>query len=664
MRPHRFHAAARSHRWTTVLIVIAVLVTFVPAPDPIAAQPVAGPTATFTVETFTGPDFVDFWWDPSDIPDCEAFSVWRKTDSTPYALVGTPACGAGLFTDSTASPDIGYQYQLSVQDDTEPPVTLYTVFKSATPGQVGGTLHRSLSLGGALTVGGISVAADGALALNNVSVTGGTIHDWAGSPPEQGTVVVNGGMFDGTAFGLTGASSTIAGGTFTGAVVSTQSGVQGAVFDDATLGFEGDASIALSANAFTGSLVSIADTVDADIGTNDFLSSTLSIRGAVGADVYDNAFVDSSLRIWEQAAVVVAANTFSGTVPGTLAFVDVTTDAGVAIDNNTLAASNASGLRPAIRIQPETTPADLVSYTISGNVLTGKQAGLGIQVLTACGEAVPTVEITGNTVSRFARAIDLSNQVCPGGAVGATINGNTLTGNTYAIYDDLHGAESALAAHSNCIAGNATGGIYCSNVGNVLSANDNYWGHTTGPAHPTNPDGLGDRIWCSEAATEVVFAPWLESHACYVCGLTVAAVETVQTVQAISNTMPLVTGKPTIVRVYPDVDAGFAVVDGTLTGTRSGTDLGTLVARSPIAAGSILDWDAARMNADAGLIFDLPQDWLAGVVTMRVEVTDRCGDGRDAARRFRLAHRFRPALAPTRSHHRRDSRADHHRCVQ
>jgi hypothetical protein len=62
-------------------------------------------------------------------------------------------------------------------------------------------------------------------------------------------------------------------------------------------------------------------------------------------------------------------------------------------------------------------------------------------------------------------------------------------------------------------------------------------------------------------------------------------------------------------------------VDGTLTGSRDGVPLGTLQAGSTIQAGGITDWDAARADVDARHIFDLPQEWLHGVVTLQAEVT-------------------------------------------
>ncbi len=607
-----------------VLLLFAYNSTEIPQ---VAASPTSPTVESAQVESFTGPDFVDFWWDPANISGCDTITLWRKAPSEgSYTVVATPACGAGLVTDTSPSPGITYTYQFIVQNDAAPPLTIYSNIMTATPGQIGGNLHRNLSLGGSLTLGsGINVGANALLTLNGANITGGSIYDWIGnwdqSVREQGTVIVTGGTFDGVFFNLKNIASTITGGHLTNVSVSTRADVKDVVFNASNIGFAGNGSVALSGNTITGSTVSATDTIDADISANTFTTSPLSIAGSAGAAVYDNTFVESIARVRQHAVVTLNANTFSGYVPDTIAFIDVTSDAGVTIDGNTLHIDNTSGTRPAISIQPDSTPAGGTAYAISNNILTGSDAGTGIKVSTGNSADIPDITITDNTVARFERAVDLNNTIYPGSTIIATINGNTLTGNVYGILADVHGMANVVLAHNNCIAGNTTAGIYCSNVGNVIDATDNYWGHRTGPSHLTNPDGLGDRIWCSDAAAEINFEPWLENHACYISGLKIAEMEVIQTVQTISNTIPLVAEKLTVVRVYPDMDAGYTAVYGTLTGLRDGVSLGTLQAHSPIQAGSIADWDTARADADTSFIFDLPQNWLHGVVTLKAEVT-------------------------------------------
>ncbi len=339
-----------------------------------------------------------------------------------------------------------------------------------------------------------------------------------------------------------------------------------------------------------------------------------------------NSFSGSAVRVWQQAQVTVSGNFFNGFIPDTLAFIDVTTDAGVIINGNTLQVGNMTGTRPALSIQPDTTPSHPgAAYTMSNNILIGKNAGTGVQVHADCNADVPDISMIDNTIAGFNLAVSLNNTVCAGGVISATITGNTLTGNSYGILANLDAAGNALSVHNNCIASNSTGGIGCGSAGTLIDATNNYWGHWTGPTHLTNPDGLGDKILCSDAASEIGFVPWLEEHACYISDLKIAHIEVVQTVQTISNTVALVAGKSTVVRVYPELGAGFSPVDGTLTGTRGGLPLGTLTASSPVYASAITDWDATRADDTSSLNFTLPPDWTEGTVMLRAEVSNSAG---------------------------------------
>ncbi|MDF1516052.1 MAG: hypothetical protein P1S60_19745, partial [Anaerolineae bacterium] len=299
---------------------------------------------------------------------------------------------------------------------------------------------------------------------------------------------------------------------------------------------------------------------------------------------------------------------------------------GISIDGNRIQVLNTSGSRPAILVQPDTTPTSQgTAYIVSQNVITGTNAGIGIQVLTDCGTDVPNMAMIDNTVALFTRAVSLDNTVCPGGTITATVTGNTLAASSYGLFTNLAGAGNALTVHQNCIASNITGGISCGSTDTIIDATNNYWGHWTGPGHAKNPDGLGDRILCSDAAAEIDYAPWLETHPCYISGLKIANIEVVQSVQTISNTIPLVAGKGTVVRVYPDLGIGFSVVNGTLTGTRDGHSLGTVPASSPVYARTITDWDFARADESSSLIFTLPAEWVHGSVDLRVDVTTGTG---------------------------------------
>ena len=588
---------------------------------PVAARQANRPHATtFPVDTFVGPDFVDFSWDPADIPGCETFSVSRKTSTTSYTLIATPSCTAGFYTDSTASAGVAYQYYLSVQNDAEPPVTLYYRWVNGTPGQIGGKLHRSLSLSGALTITGIGVGDGGQLSLSNATLSGGSIVDAIlegnGTLREQGLVTVNGGVFDGTTLQLKNPNSSVAGLSMTDGALNTVGSVQDVTFASSSLGFYGNANVSLSGSTFEESNVSFAESVGADIGQNAFVSSTLHIQGTATADVYSNNFHSSTLRVREQAEVLADTNDFAGTIPNTLAFITIETDAGVTLRSNTLTVNGNAGTEPAILIWPNTAPAEGAIYALTSNVLGGDNGDtIGVKVWADEPGSVLDLTLTDNTIGRFARAVYMedfnSNK-----AINVTLSGNTLTSNAYGLYPSFGGSESGLVARNNCIANN-TYGVRCVNRDFVIDAINNYWGHPLGPTHLSNPKGLGDRLLCSDAAAEINYTPWLESHGCYISELSIADV---QTMQAISSTTLLVAEKPAVVRVFPDLGLGFSAVDGTLTGSRAGAPLGTLQARSPIRAGSISDWDAVLGDLDASLVFDLPQDWLHGTLTLRAEV--------------------------------------------
>ena len=109
----------------------------------------------------------------------------------------------------------------------------------------------------------------------------------------------------------------------------------------------------------------------------------------------------------------------------------------------------------------------------------------------------------------------------------STITGNTITDNTANNGGGISCKLSASPTIQHCIIeGNYGDGIYCfenanpiidsnniiDNIGygirNIssitINAENNWWGHTTGPYHSTNPGGLGDTV-----SDYVDFSPWL-----------------------------------------------------------------------------------------------------------------------------------------------------------
>jgi hypothetical protein len=158
-----------------------------------------------------------------------------------------------------------------------------------------------------------------------------------------------------------------------------------------------------------------------------------------------------------------------------------------------------------------------------------------------------------------------------------------------------------------------------------VNAPGNYWGHPSGPTHPDNPGGQGDRIREIDASWNVItgvvsYAGWLPSHHCNEVDLSVAGLEVVQSIQDLNNSVPLVAGKPTVVRIY--ADSGMAPEVGgvpvELKAYRNGSLLGSK--QGTITARPITDWDAVRAGEEGGLGIRLDSTWLSGRVTLTVEL--------------------------------------------
>ena len=78
---------------------------------------------------------------------------------------------------------------------------------------------------------------------------------------------------------------------------------------------------------------------------------------------------------------------------------------------------------------------------------------------------------------------------------------------------EIHSVNSMMEVHGNSITDNGMFGIYCSgNETGTLDATLNFWGHASGPYHPTeNPLGSGDTI-----TDNIDFTPWLKTPDGYV----------------------------------------------------------------------------------------------------------------------------------------------------
>jgi len=107
--------------------------------------------------------------------------------------------------------------------------------------------------------------------------------------------------------------------------------------------------------------------------------------------------------------------------------------------------------------------------------------------------------ISNNTISNNDNGIDLIS------SIHTTIEGNNISNNINGI-NILE--SSGIIITGNTIHGNTEYGIYVcvfENNGPPINATHNWWGHVSGPYHPTNnTDGKGDNV-----TDYVIFDPWL-----------------------------------------------------------------------------------------------------------------------------------------------------------
>ncbi|MBN1814927.1 MAG: hypothetical protein JXA14_24015 [Anaerolineae bacterium] len=267
--------------------------------------------------------------------------------------------------------------------------------------------------------------------------------------------------------------------------------------------------------------------------------------------------------------------------------------------------------------------------TAEQNLLDGMQAGHGLDgpvgifvrgVLPGSGLAAEQVVIRDNAIIGCAKGIELL------GDLDVEVIGNTIAANSLGIQvDSVDGSyilDPAAAIHDNCIAGNGCpygdcGGLTTYARTDPLDATGNYWGHPSGPTHDANPDGHGDKIIEFGGAGNVVdYSGWLPDYECTTNDLSIAGLEVVQVVQDLNNSVPLVTGKPAVVRVYADslMDTVSAAVR--VEAYRDGTLLGTLAGIA--TASPVIDWDTVR--SQPGLTLHLPEQWLSGTLTLQATI--------------------------------------------
>jgi nitrous oxidase accessory protein NosD len=158
----------------------------------------------------------------------------------------------------------------------------------------------------------------------------------------------------------------------------------------------------------------------------------------------------------------------------------------------------------------------LCNATIDANKFMGHLSTSLLMVAGQSGITISNNELVGGTPERIflanTTASSITGNVSVGstssgtirlysGNSGLTISGNTLVDGVRGIrIDDLDpgtpGANSSVVAHQNCIQGNSIAGLELGtgDYTGTLNAENNWWGSSTGPNHPSNPGGTGQLI--------------------------------------------------------------------------------------------------------------------------------------------------------------------------
>jgi hypothetical protein len=381
---------------------------------------------------------------------------------------------------------------------------------------------------------------------------------------------------------------------------------------------------ALSANVFTstgtlyiystsGQVVQVHDT--------SFYAAQVSASGAGDVRIHGNRFEKgSTVRIEGTVTGAVSGNTFYDSSISVLStgYFDVSNNRMRLVTLTDASLIGVSSHTPNVGIY--------------GNLLDGFMDGYyGTGVGISAGadqDAGGIVDIHDNIVTEMERGISLS------GPIRVLIYNNTITHNRTGIlahhWPTINDPDVAVAG--NCIAGNmqtvntAYAGLTTVGMSTTVQATGNYWGDPSGPTHPNNPGGQGDRIqeldmdWVPVLHPSVVeFTGWLNSHHCSEADLSIAGLEAVQSIQDLNNSVPLVEGKPTLLRIYADSGMAPEVtgVPVELKVSRNGSLLESR--QAALTARPIVNWDWARAATDEGLTVRLDSDWLSG--TLHLEVT-------------------------------------------
>ena len=601
--------------WTSVVLLVLMCITGGVAREWVSEPPVGRADMAgvpFCRLVFVGNAVVDLKWDPID-PSYEYWKVLR--DGGP--VVTDPDISKTFFRDKGRSKGAHHNYQFCVGKSGQPDECTAVWVPSAWAGwvvsDVMGTIYDDLSWSGddyvlredvkvaqdvTLSVGSrvaVSAAArldltdqgEGAIQVSQATI-GPQIKLWL----QSGDSVLSSST-------ITGASQVIVGGGTAEPIQQTladnhffsstlflsasSSEVAGGRFEWSTVHVDGD-EVTISDNTFAPGRVRVGcASCEVEVSENHFFThgawshpddyvpyyNAINVRDCASLTISDNKWRTGSQLPTGDAAIGIA----SGDCP-------------TAIERNVIDAhpAHAYGI-----YQDDNSASGL---TIRNNIIAS---------------TVHAIELRGTVHDPAAEVI--GNQL-----VGTPIGGDAI---------QVRG-DGAHVIQNNCIqpAHPSTWGLYVADRSSPLEATQNWWGDPSGPRHASNPGGTGAQIYWDPGGGEILYSPVLSASNCTTTDLTFTGVEVVQVVQDLNNSVPLVAGKPTVLRVY--VDSGVGSADGVtaeVTGYRDGQQLAPPAAVvGSVQVAPVTDRDAVRAHAGGGLLYRLPEDWLTGTVTFRVEL--------------------------------------------
>jgi len=287
--------------------------------------------------------------------------------------------------------------------------------------------------------------------------------------------------------------------------------IQGSLFEANPWGvyLDGVSGVFLENNSFVNNTqgIHIEDCSDITV-TNSTILSNLAIAMALGMIIQDatNITIRNSnitgggngITLMDSRNITLRDSNFTDcglTIKGDLeAEFDSHT-----IDNNTIYDSPLYYYAKEDNVTVPTDAGGVILVSSSGAVIKGldiSSTDVGIYLVFSDDAVITDTSISDSKLGLHLYASDRAN-----------VTRSVLDGNTKAVVLEVGSADTVLIFNS--ITGSVTWGVDASaNGGNSVDARKNFWGHISGPFHPTaNANGKGGKI-----SDDVLFDPWLRSR--------------------------------------------------------------------------------------------------------------------------------------------------------